>query len=328
MSAGIVAVIVCYRAADLALDALGALLAQGAASRLALHVVLVDNASPDGSGARLRQAISERGADGGVSVLELPRNRGFAAGCNAGFRAAIDDGRPCDRVLLLNPDARPRAGALAALVEALERRPEVGAAGSRLEDEAGDPLPSAFRFPTLRGEWERAFSWRPLSRLLAARAIAAPPPAAECEVEWLSGAALLVRRAALEAAGLLDERFFLYYEDADLCLRLRRAGWRSLYVPRSRVVHRQGASARVGESAAALRRDLRRRLESRRAYFLKHGGRLRLFACDLGCLAGYALLAARRGLLRRPLPPAALLLPDLARALLARPAAPSEGRPT
>jgi len=168
--------------------------------------------------------LSSAGIEGAI-VLGDGRNRGFAAGANEGVRRALADG--AGAVFLLNNDAEPDPPAIAELCAALRTTPAAGAAGAvvvsegRIWHAGGDiEAPGARPHSFHHGEPEDAV-----------------PPGDPREVPFASGCALLVARAAWERAGLLDERCFLYFEDADLCFRIRRAGWRVLIVPRARVVH-------------------------------------------------------------------------------------------
>jgi N-acetylglucosaminyl-diphospho-decaprenol L-rhamnosyltransferase len=224
-----------------------------AAGPLRLETVIVDNASRDGTPELVRERFPE------ATLIVNSSNRGFAVAVNQAARAAR--GR---RLLLLNPDARPAPGCVAALVEALEERPSAGLAGPQLTDADGTAQASAWRGPSLLTlGFEALFLYNlfPRSRLhgLVARG---PEPVV---VEAVSGACLLVARDLFLSLGGLDERFFLYFEDTDLCLRARSAGREALLVPKARAVHA------IGGSAFQDRRDFLLRFhESRRLFLGKH----------------------------------------------------------
>jgi N-acetylglucosaminyl-diphospho-decaprenol L-rhamnosyltransferase len=194
-------------------------------------ILVVDNASGDGTVEAVRRAWPQ------VEVLALERNGGFAAANNAGFvrtTAAL--------VLLLNSDTIVPPGAIDALVDRLDATGAV-AAGPRLVNEAGRPevsfgrmlSPASEAMQLLRGRLARSSSaW---ARRRTARHVSE-----ERDVDWVSGACLLVRRDAAQAAGFLDERFFLYEEDVDFCAALRARGGRVLFTPHTTVVHRGGRS--------------------------------------------------------------------------------------
>ncbi len=197
-----------------------------------LHTVLiVDNASSDGT----VEAI--RGTWPTVEVAALERNVGFAAANNVGFRKTTSP-----LVLLLNSDTMVPAGAIDALVDRLDATGVV-AAGPRLVNDAGRPEVSFGRMLTPAAEAGQLLRGR-LARSSAAwaRRRTERHVSAERDVDWVSGACLLVRRDAALAAGLFDERFFLYEEDVDFCAALRAHGGRVLFTPRATVVHRGGGS--------------------------------------------------------------------------------------
>jgi N-acetylglucosaminyl-diphospho-decaprenol L-rhamnosyltransferase len=206
------------------------------AAGLRWETVVVDNAS------------RELGVEGlaaefpGVRVLRRARNDGFAVGANAGIRAAR-----ADAVLLLNPDTVLRPGAAAELLRLLRSEPGIGAVGPRIENPDGTLQLSCRRFPTL---WAGLFNRYSLLTRLWPRNPASSAylmtdwdHASTRDVDWLSGAALLLSKAALERVGLFDERYFFAVEDVDLCRRLHAAGLRVVYHPAAVVMHRIGASA-------------------------------------------------------------------------------------
>jgi GT2 family glycosyltransferase len=211
------------------------------------EIVVVDNASTDGS----PQAVRDRWP--GVMLIPLPRNAGFAAANNAGIRATTGE-----LVLLLNSDTVVPAGAVDALVERLHDRPLAAAAGPRLVDGEGraelsfgpmiSPL-GELRQKTLMALYRRGFG--PVSSWVERTT------RREQYVDWVSGAALLVRRRDAESVGLLDERYFLYTEDVDFCAALRARGRRILFTPEAWITHLRGRSRATAPAAinAAYRRS-------------------------------------------------------------------------
>ncbi|MCK6556414.1 glycosyltransferase family 2 protein [Candidatus Binatia bacterium] len=194
------------------------------------RVVVVDNGSRAGP-------VGDLGEDyPGVTVVRLDRNRGFAGGCNAGIGDALGAG--ADAVLLLNNDTTVHPGLLTELVHALAADPRIAAAGAKTLTEEDPPrIHAAYGVLTFHGSLVRVEGWL-------------EPDAGKfneaCDVDTAFGSALLLRREALEAVGLLDEEFFAYHEDVDWCARARRAGWRIRYVPTARVYHRMHASTGGG----------------------------------------------------------------------------------
>lgn len=228
-------VIVSYRSRALLGECLDSVRASLVASGLAGEVVVVENGSPDGTAELVREQYPW------VRLVVNAENRGFAAAANQGMRLAR--GRV---IVLLNPDTRVVGDALGRLVRFLERHPTVGVAGPRLRFPDGRTQPSRRRFPTLlTGFLESTLVqdyWR-ANRVLARYYVADRSEDELQEVDWLVGACLAIRREALRSVGLLDERFFLYSEEVEWFWRLRRAGWRVVYLPDAEVVHVEGASS-------------------------------------------------------------------------------------
>ncbi len=282
-------VIVNYRTAGLVEDCLVSL--QHEIDPAQDRVVVTDNASGDDSVARLGALLADRGWTSWASIVPLETNGGFAYGNNAAIRPALATDDPPRFVLLLNPDTIVRPGAIAELVRFMHEHPHVGIAGSRLEDPDGTPQRSAFRFPCLWGEVEEGVRFGPLTRLLSRYATAPPPPTAACATDWVAGASMIIRREVLDAIGLLDEAYFMYYEEVDFCRRAARAGWPCWYVPDSRVVHLVGQASGVTDIKRPLKRRPRYWFDSRRRYLLMHHGRLRKLLVDLAWVG--SRLAAR-----------------------------------
>lgn len=285
-------VVVNYRSAGLAADCLRSIAAQRD-EVAALHAIVADNASGDDSVGTLARLIEQEDWERWASVLPLQRNGGFAFGNNAGIRAALESQAPPDYILLLNPDTVCRPGAIRALVEFMDERPRAGIAGSLLQDARGAPAYSAHNFFTPLGELESGARLGLLSRVLRRYSVASPFRDYAHECDWVSGAALIVRRAVLEQIGLLDEGYFLYFEEVDFCLRARKAGWQVWFVPESVVVHFEGATTGIHDVA---RRRPRYWYDSRRRYFVKHHGISGLLAADAFWALGRASLAARKAL--------------------------------
>lgn len=277
MSASAWIVMVNYRTADLVVDCLRSLAPQvdyldGG------RVLIADNASGDGSAEKIVAAITANDWDAWAEVLPLPRNGGFAYGNNAGIRAAMAAAYPPDYVLLLNPDTVARPGAIRALVDFMEAHPDVGIAGSLLENAAGGVDCSAHRIPSPLGELNGMARLGPLSRLLHRHAVSPPQRDEAHECDWVSGASMIVRRQVLEQIGPMDEGYFLYFEEVDFCCQARDAGWQVWYVPESRVLHLEGAATGIRD---ATRRRPSYWYDSRRRFFVKHHGFGGLLLADL-----------------------------------------------
>lgn len=229
-------------------------------------ITVVDNDSQDGSYERMAEAL--RGQPR-VRVIQSGRNGGYGAGNNVGIRAAMPDGSQPDYVYILNSDAFPARDAIRILHDYLDAHPQVGFAGSHIHGPEGEPHTTAFRFPSALGELEDAAKTGPVTRLLRAWVVAPDLPTATTAVDWLAGASVMMRRSVLDRIGLFDETFFLYYEETDLCRRAAKAGWPTVYVVESRVMHIGSVSTGMKE----WRRVPDYWFRSRRHYFEKNHGR-------------------------------------------------------
>jgi len=290
-------VIVNYRTSELALACLRSLEGEVKAveSRLGrVRVVVTDNASGDDSVTRLQEAVRDLGWNKWASIQPLERNGGFAYGNNAAIRPALDSSDPPDYIWLLNPDTVVSPGALETLVEFLEGRPEAGIVGCRLLKPEGMPEWSAFRFPSVLGELENGMRLGLVSKLLARWIVSPPAPSVTSPCDWASGASLLVRRVVFEAIGLLDDNFFMYFEEVDFCLRARRAGWTCWYVPEAQVLHLAGQSSGVTGQRAQTRQRPDYWFRARRYYFRKHFGPVRSLLADLAWSLGFLSFRIRQ----------------------------------
>ena len=255
-------------------------------------LVIVDNDSGDGSFERLGQQVVARGWDSGpqsVRVLQAGCNGGFGAGNNFGILAGLPDGARPDFVYILNSDAFPDPGAIRALMDHLLAHPETGFAGSHIYGADNQPHRTAFRFPSVLAEFEAQVRFGPISRLLRRHIVAQPIPQISCRVDWLAGASLMMRQSVLDQIGLFDERFFLYFEETDLCRRAARAGWPTDYVVESRVMH-------IGSVSTGMKTWARIPgfwLDSRLHYFVKNHGRAYATAATMAHVAGGVLWRLR-----------------------------------
>jgi GT2 family glycosyltransferase len=291
-------VIVNYRTAGLVCDCLQSLEPE-IASLPGACVRVVDNDSQDGSAQRLSRFVEASRYGRWAQVLQAPRNGGFSYGNNFAIQQLLEE-QDVGAFFLLNPDTYVRRGALKPLLEILDRQPKIGIVGSRLEDPDGTPHRSLFRFPSILGELEWSMAIGPVTRLLHRWAISRPPPDEPTACDWVAGASMLIRRAVFESIGLLDEGYFLYFEEVDYCLRAARAGWKCWYEPRSRVVHLVGAATGVSDARSAHRRLPEYWFDSRRRFFVKNRGNLYAAVADLSWMAGRMLGHTRRVLQRLP----------------------------
>jgi N-acetylglucosaminyl-diphospho-decaprenol L-rhamnosyltransferase len=286
-------VIVNYKSADLTIGCLRSLVAEQKVIP-GLKVVVTDNQSADDSVEKLGAAVSKNGWSDWVTIQPLQRNGGFAYGNNAAIAPALASHHKPNYVLLLNPDTIVRLGAIGKLIEFMESHPTVGIAGSRLEDPDETVQCSAFRFHSIAGEFERGIRLGLVSRLLAKRRVVPPVPTSEKPCDWVAGASMIVRAVVFERIGLMDEKYFMYFEEVDFCLAAGRAGWPCWYVPQSRVVHLVGAVSQISDSRKHRQRRPKYWFESRRRYFVKNHGRFYAALADAAFLIGFALWRMRR----------------------------------
>lgn len=214
-------VIVNWRAPDLTLAAIESLRTQ---THNLHRIYIVDNGSADGSIERFEEALT---GVGDVEVLANPDNRGFGAGCNRALRHALGDG--CDFVWLLNNDARPEPDCLSALVTTAAGNPDIGMVGSWMRD----PDQPAHDHS---GSWMRPW-------LLNCGSVRTTADLEQHPYSWVTAASVLIRAEALASSGQFDESFFMYWEDADLAMRIRSAGYRIAIAEDARVIHQAGTSS-------------------------------------------------------------------------------------
>lgn len=273
-------IIVNYRTPQLVLDCLASLAAERM-GHAGFSVVVVDNASGDGSADLIEQGIHVRGWSAWTRVVRSSHNGGFSAGNNAGMRSI-----EAKAYLLLNSDTLVRPGAIDRLVREMYEHPEAGLIGPRLEWPDGTPQNSTFNDPTPVTEFLRAACTGVFDRVLQRHVTSIPVDRTPAEVDWVSFAAVLIPRAVVERVGPMDEGYFMYFEDADYGRRVREAGGTVRYCPQAGVVHFQGGSSPV-RALAMQRQPLPEYWYASRArYYAKFYGRAGLWLANLCWLAG------------------------------------------
>ena len=191
------------------------------------EVIVVDNASSDGSAEMVKKDFPK------VKLIKNKKNLGFAKANNQGIRRAQGE-----YYLLLNSDTQVKPGSLNKLIQFAKKEPEVGIIGARLINPDDSVQPSIYHFPTL---------WRAIREYwLGQKGVYekySPQGRKAVEVEAVTGAAMLIPRKTIEKVGLLDERYFMYFEDLDYCRRVRLVGFKVFYLPTAGILHHHGKSA-------------------------------------------------------------------------------------
>ena len=286
-----------YRTPGRVIDCLNSLIAE--ASALNTKVLVVDNSSQDDSVSKIEAWITSNSASDTVSLIASEHNGGFSAGNNIGIRA-------CDAqyYLLLNSDTLVRPGALTLLLNKMVSLPNVGLLSPRLEWPDEQSQESCFRYHHPVRELISSSGSGPILRLFPCREVAFRVSEDDTQPEWTSFACVMIRKQVFDQIGLLDEGYFMYYEDVEFCYRAREAGWEVYNHPLAKVVHLRGGSSSVKSSSKAKKRLPGYYYESRTRYFHRVYGRGGLLSANLLWTLGW-LLAQTRGLFQRSFHPPA-----------------------
>ena len=243
-------------------------------SNFQIEVIVVDNASSDGSVAMVEEEFPQ------VRLIANSENVGFTVGNNQGIAASR--GR---YIMLLNPDTEIVGDALATMVEYLDDHPQAGALGPQLLNPDGSIQSSRRRFPTLATAFLESTvlqQWFPHNRVTRHYYMADRPDDEVQEVDWVTGACLLVRRETVEQVGLLDEGFFMYSEELDWCRRMKAQEWKVVYLPTARVIHYGAQSSEQVKSFQHIQFQ-----RSKVRYFRKYHGPWQAEVLRLFILATY-----------------------------------------
>jgi GT2 family glycosyltransferase len=251
------------------------------------EVIVVDNGSKDGSGKEAKRLFPK------IHLIANEKNLGFAKATNQGIKHASGKW-----ILLLNPDTEVREGAIEMLIAFMDSHPDAGIAGAQLLNGDGSKQNSIANFPSLATEL--------LNKSLLRRFFPEAFPGKERvysgprEVDSVIGACLIARREAIERAGILDEDYFLFFEETDWCYRMKKTGWRVFHVPQAEVVHFQGRGAETRKREAKVEY-----YRSRYRFFRKNRGEIQwlllciglvlklgveLLSTGIGCLATLFLI--------------------------------------
>ena len=247
------------------------------------EVIVVDNASQDGS----REMVAAEFPQ--ARLLPLPKNVGFAAGANRGIGEASGEA-----IVLLNPDSELKEDVFDPMLAYLRGHPDIGILAPKLRDEDGSLQLSCRRFPTFSVALFNRYSL--LTRLLPRNRFSARylltdwDHSAIAAVDWVSGACLMARRSLFEEIGPLDEGYFMYIEDVDLCQRVHRAGYKVVYFPEAAITHHIGRSSHTLPSRSIIERH--RSMWHYYRKYLRRGWLLDIvvaggIALRCGCLLGW-----------------------------------------
>ena len=221
-------IIVNYNGGTMIIDAIRSVYATK--GDLSLQLIVVDNGSSDGSVDAIRKQFGKE-----IEIIEMKYNAGFAAANNAGLTKAKGS-----YIFFLNPDTIVLDGALQTMVQYLNEHPQVGACGANLYDRDMRPQFSYWMlFPGVRMEWSGLFSdaFLRLRHHYSHEHNYTDKPK---QVAYIMGADLMIRREVIEQVGPMDENFFLFYEETELCYRIHKAGHEIVNIPQAQIIHLEG----------------------------------------------------------------------------------------
>ncbi|SFK20885.1 glycosyltransferase family 2 protein [Methylophaga sulfidovorans] len=259
------------------------------------RIIIIDNKSPDNSVSEIQSLIDRSNWQEFVKLIPAEVNGGFSYGNNLAIGHAIESyGKKPQYVWLVNPDTQMKTNALDALLMFMDSNSQAGILGSRLEAPNGQPQCSAFRFHTIGSELLSALRLGILDKLFQSKLVSPSSiPLNSEQCDWVAGASMFIRYKAIDNIGMMDETYFLYFEETDFCLQAKRQGWECWYVPESRVVHYVGQSTGVVSGDVQRRRRPKYWFQSRQHYFKKNYGVIYTMLADLAWGLGFSLLKLR-----------------------------------
>ena len=278
-------IIVNYGTADLAIAAVNSVLTQ-AANAHAVHIHVVDNASPGDDAAMLKAAHAKPAWSDQVTLHLEEVNHGFGGGNNVVLQHYAKNGALPDKVFLLNADAVLDNNAIEILATFLDDTPSAGFAGAGISKPDGTAVTAAFRFPNAIAEFSQSLSFGPVASLLKRWHVPLSPAHPRGKVDWVSGAAVMARGEALQDVDFFDPIFFLYYEEVDLMRQASKKGWETWYVPVAKVIHTEGTATGLRSGEKERRRKPAYWYHSWQYYYRKNHGRLAAMVAAIGYLAG------------------------------------------
>lgn len=282
-------VIINYKTPDLVFGALKSL--ENEINHHSDKVVVVDNFSDDGSDEKIERMIDENNWGHWASMIRSTVNGGFSAGNNIGIKSVN-----ADYYLLLNSDAYISPGAIDIMISKMADNPDIGILGPAITWEDGGVQTSCFNYGRPLGEMVSTASTGLITKILSpfgAKEIAIQNAKNETRPEWISFCCVMIRNEVFNQVGLMDEEYFMYYEDMDYCRMARKKGWDIIYFTAARVVH-----LNKGQSNNKLSRFPAYVYRSRSRYFIKFYGRFGLFLANLFWIKGW-IIGRFRNIFRR-----------------------------
>lgn len=293
MTRKIVISIINYRTADLTVACVESVLAD--LGQIDAQVVIVDNLSRDGSAERINAWIAEH-PQAPVRLVLSQTNSGFSGGHNQAIATVA-----AEYYLVLNSDAILRPGFFAHLLAVADRTPKAGLIAPRIETEEGTTQVSRFRFHSPQSELIRGAATGPVTKILAKHTVAIEPGPDEQDAQWASFACILLRADMVADIGLMDEGYFLYFEDCEYCLRARRNGWQIALADKAVIVHFRGGSGPVKSLEKARKRLPQYYYASRTRFFRQAYGPLGPILGNMAWGVG-RFIAHLRCLMAKPIP--------------------------
>lgn len=256
---------------------------------LDIHIVVVDNASGDGSDKEIEDWIASQQHNIPVTLVRSTDNSGFSGGHNLGM--SVFD---ADYFLILNSDALLRPGFFKAILPVVDESEKVGLFAPQIIDQEGTPETSCFRFASPQSEFIRSACTGFVTRVLKSHEVALGPYPDSREIEWASFACILLKAQMVEEIGFMDQGYFLYFEDSEYALRAQRNGWGIEQVVDAKAVHFRGGSGPVKSLAKAKKRLPPYYYASRTRFFYQRYGAFGLLLANLAYILGRFVAQFRR----------------------------------
>ena len=284
-------ILVNYKTPDLTVDCVNSIHAQLDPEKDA--IIIVDNCSGENNIEAIERGIEKNGLSGVVSIIPAPQNNGFSYGNNIGIKAM-----DAEFYLLANSDTVFRRDSVKELLYAAGKYPSA-IIGPRLEFPDGEAQVSCFNFSTPVSELINSAQTGIITNCLKKYNVPLPISSELTRPDWISFACVLIPKVILNKVGLMDEGYFMYFEDIDFCQRTRRAGFDIIYWPASHVVHLQGKSSDVNEKINKEKRLPLFYYKSRSRYFIKFFGKRGFLMANLFWISGRIISVCKEILLAR-----------------------------